>query len=194
MTNSATAYRAVLKPAGTPLVTAKDIRLLDIELTPSNKSLYKTAIAHLRETDCIDTYAFENHWELYYVHQRDTPAATQLRDALHAVPYSSTHWDTNRVPLTLELLDDHTNHWHSTSIGTQEHTMKSYNRWRHDLADSSPTLAEHDEKYLHEAMVRGVADIRPYFAERVFTNPIESHDAFLELATENTDTVMSHFP
>lgn len=192
MGDSGTQFRAVLKPAATPLAEANDIKTVDLSLNPSQRSIYEAAVDHIYQSGSIDTYAFKHHWELYYVHRLDATPRARLREALHAVPFTPRNWgEGERISLQLRLRDDCTGHWHSTSLGVKAHTLKDYNRWKHELARNSPAVAERGEQYLHEAMLRTVAAETSAFADTVFENPITAHNVFLQEAMDNADTVLT---
>lgn len=185
-------YRVVLKPTAVPLANASTVKMFDVPVDDCHPDPHIAALEYLHETDKMDPYALQSHWEVHHVYDLSADAVEQLEGAFIASEYDPQHWDGHHVPFKIRVHARH-NVWRTATLGVQRATHDAFTEWRSDLDDAHPDIANVGDRYLYYAMLRVVADEKPDLPKLAFTDPVSAHDIFLSTALANrSDVIDAH--
>lgn len=206
-----TTYQVTVKPKGTPLEDARDIRTCTFESTATDTdTLREEAATAILTQDVLSSLSFTNHWEIATITPLESgsqtastgSSPTQTQSPVTAVKQAFktlTATDiqtlqqqlptpTKRVPFTFRYDGD----WTTSHLVTARRKARQFESWQRQLGRRHHRVATTDSRYLHDACLHTVAGVDPSLHQTLATAPTTHHE-IINIVTTHTPQVMQHF-
>ncbi len=186
-------FDGCLAPKGVCADTATDVRdfIVKIDETPEYSDIRDAVGARVVETDVVNQWAFNKHWEIAVLAETDAHRTQRLRDVLWSSRHTteSPH-ETDMTTINFHMYNQRVGEWGTTQLRVESEIFDGFKDLQSEIrSETRVTVGGLENALLHEATVRAVSAIKSSLSREFMFEPLAAQSRFLKLVLLNPDKV-----